>query len=282
MEKYATTDAQKTYPEKLHEAYRVFADQLGSGHDVAVILGSGLGNLPEDLADRRALAFGDIPHFPRSGVKGHKGRFVAGSLSGKKVLFMQGRVHYYEGHSMQNVTMGVRLMQKAGIPTLIVTNASGGLRKAHYPGSLCLIHDHLNLMGDNPLRGKNLDEFGPRFPDMTHAYTPELIELAKQVAERINLPLFTGVYAGVSGPNYETRAEIHYLRTIGADLVGMSTVPEVLVAVHGGMKVLGISCITDAPVASDFEPVTHEDVIAAAARAQLDFLRLLSGIIAEL
>lgn len=266
---------------KLTEAFDFIKTVIPNTPEIAVVLGSGLGKLPKYFSKSVAIPFEDIPHFPISKVKGHKGQLVYGSYRGKKVLVMQGRVHYYEGYSMQEVTFSIRLMQKIGIPNLIVTNACGGLRPEHKPGTLLLIEDHINLMGDNPLRGDNLDEFGVRFPDMSLAYDANLLKLAKKVAEDLKLEPYSGVYAAVAGPNYETQAEIKFLTIIGADVVGMSTVPEVIVAVHGGMKVLGISCITDVPIYNG-ELITHEMVIEAAKSAQDDFILLISKIIEEL
>lgn len=267
---------------KLIEAYTILKNHIPDTPDVGLVLGSGLGELPNYFLEAKFIPFESIPHFPVSKVKGHKGQFVYGKHQGKTVLAMQGRVHYYEGYSMQEVTFGIRLMQKLGIEKLIVTNASGGLHSHHKPGSLCFIEDHINLMNANPLRGENLDEFGVRFPDMSQAYDLELLKLGKKWASELDLETFSGVYAGVSGPNYETPSEIKYLQIIGADMVGMSTVPEVIVAVHGGMKVLGISCITDVPVIEGGEMVTHESVIEAAKSAQKDFIRLTSKIIEKL
>ena len=233
---------------------------------VGLILGSGLNALADAVEECVAIPYREIPHFPASTVEGHVGRLVVGRLEGQRVAVMQGRAHYYEGYSMAEVTFPVRVMQVLGIQVLIVTNAAGGLNPAFRPGDVMLITDHLNLIGMtglNPLRGPNLDEFGPRFPDMSRAYDARLRALAKQIAAGANVPLREGVYVCLAGPSFETPADLRFLRLSGADAVGMSTVPEVTVARHGGTRVLGLSGISNALPVEGAPPVetTHEEVL---------------------
>ncbi|MEZ4658714.1 MAG: purine-nucleoside phosphorylase [Caldilineaceae bacterium] len=254
---------------------------------VGLILGSGLGPLADQVADAVVLPYAEIPHFPVSTVQGHAGRLVIGQLAGQNVCVMQGRFHFYEGYTMQQLTLPVRVMQRLGIETLILTNAAGGVNKAFQVGDLMVIDDHLNLLGmsgNNPLRGPNQDEFGVRFPAMNRAYTRELRQLADAAAAAIGLTLRHGVYAALAGPNFETPAEIRYLRTIGADAVGMSTVPEAIVAHHAGMKVLGISTITNVCIDQidfDAEP-THEEVNEAGKIIVPRLIKLLLTLLARL
>lgn len=233
---------------ELKQAADFVQSQTSHQSAIGLILGSGLGPLAEEIEAAQVIPYKTIPHFPISNAPGHAGRLVLGRLAGKIVLTLQGRVHFYEGYSPQHLTLPVRVMQLLGVKTLIVTNAAGGINQNFQKGDLMLIVDHLNLVGlsgHNPLRGPNLAEFGPRFPSMTHAYAPQLIAVAKRVAARLNLTLQEGVYAYVAGPAFESPAEIRFLKAIGADAVGMSTAPEVVVANHGGMWVLGISSITN-------------------------------------
>ena len=236
--------------------------------DIGLILGSGLSSLAETVEDSVSFAYPELPHFPTSTVAGHAGRLVLGFLEDTPVVVMQGRVHYYEGYSMAEVTLPVRVMQVLGIETLIVTNAAGGLNPEVHPADVMLITDHINLIGMaglNPLRGPNVDELGPRFPDMSQPYDPQLSSLAREVAAEEGLPLHEGVYICLAGPSYETMADLHFLRTIGADAVGMSTVPEVTVARHGGTRVLGLSGITNV-LPAEGGPVVetnHEEVLEA-------------------
>jgi len=257
-------------------------DKVKTLPQVGLVLGSGLGVLAEEITDPVILPYEDIPDFPVSTVESHAGRLILGELGGVPVLTMQGRFHYYEGYSMDKVTFPIRVMQSLGIKKLIVTNAAGGINLTFEPGTIMLITDHINLMGTNPLIGENLAQFGPRFPDMTRAYSPELRALVKSVAEDLNIQIKEGIYAAVTGPSYETPAEIRFLRTIGADAVGMSTVPEVIVANHGGMKVLGISCITNMAAGVTGESLSHDEVIETANRVR-EYLRLLLlGILSKL
>ncbi len=236
--------------------------------EIGLILGSGLSPLAEEVEHSVSFPYQELPHFPTSTVAGHAGRLVLGFLEDKPVVVMQGRVHYYEGYSMAEVTFPVRVMQVLGIETLIVTNAAGGLDPKFQPADVMLITDHINLIGMaglNPLRGPNVDELGPRFPDMSQPYDPQLGSLARQVAKEESLPLHEGVYICLAGPSYETMADLHFLRTIGANAVGMSTVPEVIVARHGGTRVLGLSGITNVlPVeGGPVVETSHEEVLEA-------------------
>ncbi len=271
------------YTRQVQEAAAYVRSALGGRRpEIAITLGSGLGDLAERLDAPLTIPYKEIPHFPVSTVSGHKGQFVCGKLGGKEVLCMQGRFHYYEGYDLKQVTMPVRVMKLLGIDSLLVTNAAGGINTGFHAGTLMLIEDHLNLTGENPLIGENLDAFGDRFFDMTVAYDKEYRTLAKATAEELNIPLATGVYAWLTGPNFETPAEIRYLRTIGADAVGMSTVPEVLVARHSGIRVLGISCITNLAAGMTDNTLSHEEVKETADRVQNEFIRLVTGIVSRM
>ena len=273
---------QLSYPQQVQEAYQYLSQRISISPKIGLILGSGLGIIADQLDGVRKFAFSEIPHFPLSTVAGHEGELIFGSFNGKEVMLMKGRVHYYEGYSMQEVTFPVRVMQVLGINTLIVTNACGGLRDGMQAGDICLIKDHINLMGDSPLRGKNIEAWGPRFPDMSKAYTPQLLQMTKEVAKGLGIAVSEGVYAAVTGPCYETHAEAAYLEKIGTDLVGMSTVPEVIVAAHGGMKVLGISSITDVLAQQHDEPITHEQVVKVAGQMRPKLIQLLNGILKKI
>jgi len=233
---------------------------------VGIILGSGLNGLADSVRQAIHIAYSDLPNFPVSTVQGHVGRFVIGELEGKPVLVMQGRIHYYEGYSMGQVTLPVRVMQRLGIPSMIVTNAAGGVHPDFNPGDVMLITDQLNLMGMsglNPLMGPNLDEIGPRFPDMSQPYDREYCDLARKIAKENKITLREGIYAGLSGPSFESPADLRFLRQAGADAVGMSTVPEVIVARHGNMRVLGFSGISNKANLDGSTVTTHEEVIEA-------------------
>jgi purine-nucleoside phosphorylase len=254
---------------------------------IGLILGSGLSPLAEEIEEADRVPYQQIPHFPVSAVPGHAGKLVIGRLAGKVVLVMQGRTHFYEGYSMQHITLPVRVMQLLGVKTLIVTNAAGGINPNFRAGDLMLIVDHINLAGmggSTPLRGPNIDQFGPRFPSMTHAYDPELAEIGRQAARRLSIDLKEGVYTCLAGPAFETPAEVRFLKVIGTDAVGMSTVPEVIVATHSGMRVLGISTITNVAVqAVDAETeTTHEEVLATGQLVVPKLMALIKGILAEL
>jgi purine-nucleoside phosphorylase len=254
---------------------------------IGLILGSGLNPLAEKVEAADVIPYDDVPQFPRPSVEGHKGRLVLGKLDGTPVMVMQGRVHFYEGYPIQQVVFPVRVMQIMGIETLIVTNAAGGLNPSFRAGDLMLISDHINLMGmtgNNPLFGPNDPALGPRFPDMSQAYDPDLRRMAREVAQAEGLPLREGVYAALSGPSFETPAEIRFLRNIGADAVGMSTAPEVVVARHGGMRVLGVSGISNVALT---EPVSgqetsHEEVLAAGQQIVPRLTALIRGVVARL
>ena len=251
---------------------------------VGVILGSGLGRVADVVLEKQgaAVEYGDVPHFPVSSVEGHKGRMVFGSVEGKPVLLMQGRVHRYEGYPASSVVFPVRVLHALGVKRLIVTNAAGGLGDGMKAGDLMLIEDHLNLTGDNPLLGANDGRFGARFPDMSDAYTARLRTIALEVAGKHGITMQRGVYAGLLGPSYETPAEIRMLRTFGASAVGMSTVHEVIAASHLGIEVLGISCITNAAAGVFPEPLHHSEVMETAQQVKGQFIALLEGIIGRL
>jgi purine-nucleoside phosphorylase len=254
---------------------------------IGLILGSGLNPLAESAADADVIPYAEIPHFPRPTVEGHVGQLVVGRLAGAVVSIMQGRVHFYEGYTMHQVVFPIRVMQVMGIQTLIVTNAAGGLNPAFRAGELMLISDHINLIGmagNSPLYGPNDPSLGPRFPDMSQAYDPELRGIAREVARSEGIPMHEGVYAGLAGPSFETPADIRFLRTIGADAVGMSTVPEVTVARHGGIRVLGVSGISNEAI-TDPTPghaSSHEEVLEAGRQIVPRLTALLSGVLARI
>jgi len=253
---------------KIEESARFIRERIDYSPEIGIILGTGLGALADDIELDRVIPYDEIPWFPVSTVESHHGNFIIGELSGKKIVAMQGRFHYYEGYSMKQITFPVRVMKALGINILIVSNAAGGMNRNMKRGDLMIICDHINLFGDNPLRGENDPELGPRFLDMSNAYDPYLIQLAQQIALEKGIYVMKGVYAALAGPNFETPAEYRFLISIGADAVGMSTVPEVLVARHAGMRVFGVSCITDLAIDGVIEPVSHEIVIQAANEAQ--------------
>ena len=250
--------------------------------DVLVILGSGLGSMAEQVEDKIIIKYEEIDDFLVSTVEGHAGQFVFGTYKGKKVAMMQGRFHYYEGHSMKEVTLPVYVMRRLGVMNMIVTNSCGGVNTDFQPGDLMLIEDHLNFTGNNPLMGRNFDEFGPRFPDMSKVYDRGLMSIAEGIAGEENIPLKKGVYAIYTGPSYETPAEIRAYRILGADAIGMSTVPEAIVANHGGMRVLGVSCITNMAAGILDQPLNHEEVIEVSARVKDSFTTLISRVIEEM
>jgi purine-nucleoside phosphorylase len=247
-----------------------------------LILGTGLGALASRIETEATIDYADIPGFPLSTVESHAGRLLCGTLAGRSVIAMQGRFHRYEGYSLQEVTFPVRVLRALGAGTLVVSNASGGMHPLWAPGDLMLIADHINLLGDNPLIGPNDESLGPRFPDMSEPYDAGLRALARQVALERRLTLREGVYVAVTGPSLETRAEYRFLRAIGADVVGMSTVPEVIVARHGGMRVLGVSIITDACLPDALEPATVERIIEVARRAEPHLTTLVAGVLERL
>ena len=261
---------------------KMFLQGKGIGHiDFGMILGSGLGELAGEVKNPLIFDYKDIPNFPVSTVVGHAGRLVYGELEGKFVLIMDGRFHYYEGYDMETVTFPIRLMKLLDVETIIVTNSAGGANPTFEPGDLMIITDQINYTGTNPLIGPNDDRFGPRFPDMSHAYHEYGQEVVRKAAKELNINIKEGVYMGYSGPTYETPAEIRAYKTLGADAVGMSTVPEVIVAAHSGLKVLGISCITN-HAAGFQEELNHEEVVEVTERVKGDFKGLLKAILGEL
>ena len=252
---------------KIQETASFIKERMHTTPETAIILGTGLGSLVNEITDKYELKYEDIPNFPLSTVEGHSGKLIFGKLGNKDIMAMQGRFHYYEGYSMKEVTFPVRVMRELGIKTLFVSNAAGGMSPDFEIGDLMIITDHINTFPEHPLRGKNID-YGPRFPDMSEPYNRQLITQAKEIAAEKGIRVVEGVYVGVSGPTFETAAEYKYFRVIGGDAVGMSTVPEVIVAKHCGIRVFGMSVITDLGVEGKIVEVTHEEVQAAADQAQ--------------
>ncbi len=248
--------------------------------DVAIVLGSGLGGFASSLGNALSIPYGDIPNWPDANVVGHEGRLVIGEIAGRCVAALSGRAHFYEGHDLRTVTFATRVLGMLGVKTLILTNAAGGINTAFAPGDLMVIDDHINLLGSNPLVGPNDERFGVRFPDLTHVYSPRLRRVADDTAAAQGIALRHGVYAACHGPSYETPAEVRCLRLIGADAVGMSTVPEAIVARHMGIEVLGISCITNFAAGVLPQPLNHGEVLETAQRVRLTFIALLKGVIA--
>ncbi|TWI57977.1 purine-nucleoside phosphorylase [Halalkalibacter nanhaiisediminis] len=265
--------------EKMKQSATYIEGKLKTTPKIGLILGSGLGELADEIENAVKIPYGDIPNFPVSTVEGHAGQLVIGTLHGKEVVAMQGRFHYYEGYSMQEVTFPVRVMKQIGVELMVVTNACGGMNKNFAPGDLMVITDHLNMTGDNPLIGHNHEELGPRFPDMSHAYTPELVNFVMETGKKLDISLQKGVYAGVTGPTYMSGAELIMLRNLGGDVVGMSTVPEVIVARHADMKIIGISCITDMAVGEEIQGITHAEVVEVANRTKPKFIKLVKEIV---
>lgn len=265
--------------ERIEIAARVVRERSALEPEVAVILGTGLGGLAERMEVEAAIPYGEIPGFPLSTVETHSGRLLLGTLGGRRAVAMQGRFHRYEGYSLQDVTFPVRVMRALGAGTLVVSNACGGMNPLWSPGDLVLVSDHVNLLLDNPLVGANDDGLGPRFPDMSEAYDPALRALAREVALERGIVLHEGVYVAVPGPNLETRAEYRMLRTMGADVVGMSTVPEVIVARHAEMRVMGVSIITDACLPDALEPADIRRIIATAGEAEPRLTALVEGVL---
>ena len=252
------------------------------GGDIAVVLGSGLGPFADSLGDAFGVAYSDIPHWPAGNVIGHAGRLVGGTAAGKRVLALSGRAHYYEGHDLRTVTFAMRVLARLGIKIVILTNAAGGINTTFAQGALMAIDDHINLLGSNPLIGPNDERFGPRFPDMTEVYSRRLRQVADETARELGLALEHGVYIAVHGPSYETPAEIKAFRSVGADAVGMSTVPEAIVLRHMGVEVLGISCISNMAAGVLPQPLHHDDVMETTRRVRGQFIALLEGIIGRL
>ncbi len=268
--------------ECVDEAASVIREQYARTPVAAIVLGTGLGRLAQEIDVEAAIDYGSIPGFPLSTVESHAGRLLCGTLAGKPVVAMQGRFHRYEGYSLQQVTFPVRVLRALGASTLVVSNACGGMNPLWRPGDLMLIADHINLLGDSPLIGPNDDRLGVRFPDMSAPYDEGLRAMAREIALARGIALREGVYVAVTGPNLETRAEYRMLRAIGADVVGMSTVPEVIVAVHGGMRVLGLSIITDECLPDRLEPATVEQIIAVANRAEPGLAQVVRGVVERL
>lgn len=250
--------------------------------EVGIILGTGLGDFADKIDARFIIEYKDVPGFPVSTVEGHKGRMIFGEIEGRRVVAMQGRFHYYEGYTMQQVTFPVRVMQQIGIKYLFVSNASGGINPSFRTGDLMIITDHINLFPEHPLRGKNIDELGPRFPGMTDAYSPRIIRLAEECGKKLGIPLQHGVYAGLQGPSFETPAEYNWIRVIGGDAVGMSTVPEIIVARHMGMECFGMSVITNSTASPELIKTNHTEVQDIGNTAQPRMTALFREIIAEL
>ena len=260
--------------DQLEETYRFVSDKIPHPPDVGIVLGTGLGTLAQEIQAEHTFSYADIPHFPVSTVESHDGKLIYGTLGSQKVVAMQGRFHAYEGYSMQQITYPIRLIQRLGVKTLYISNVSGGINTRYEKGDLVIIEDHINLQSANPLTGPNWDDFGPRFPDMSQPYDPDLMHLAWQTAKEEGYRIHKGVYVAVNGPNLETRAEYRFLRTIGADMVGMSTVPEVIVARHQGMRVAAVSIITDLCDPDQLEPVDVSEIIRIAGEAEPKLTRL--------
>jgi purine-nucleoside phosphorylase len=271
-----------TLYERAEHAAREIRARYSEEVRIAMVLGSGLGAFADDLDDTAAIPYEEIPGFARSTVEGHAGRLVLGKAAGVPIAVMQGRFHYYEGYTFEEVVFPIRVLGLLGIKSLVLTNAAGGINVAFDQGALMIISDHLNLMGVNPLRGRNDTRFGPRFPDMSEVYARDYQEIAVAEAHGMGLELRRGIYAGMSGPSYETPAEVRMLRILGADAVGMSTVPEAIVARQMGMKILGISCITNMAAGVVGEPINHQEVIETGARVHDTFKNLLRSVIPKL
>jgi purine-nucleoside phosphorylase len=278
-----TDTSRSDYVRRVDEAAATLRGHVtGAVPDVAIVLGSGLGDFANRLKDANTVGYGDLPHWPASNVIGHEGKLVIGTLGGKRVAALSGRAHFYEGHDLRTVTFATRVIARLGVKALILTNAAGGINTALTPGTLMVMDDHINLLGSNPLVGPNEEAFGARFPDMSEVYSKRLRALADTVAREQGLTIGHGIYVAVHGPSYETPAEIRFLRTIGADAVGMSTVPEAIVARHMGVEVLGLSCITNAAAGVLPQPLNHDEVMEVARRVRDVFAALLEGIIGRL
>ncbi len=275
-------DALKAYVKNVRKATKFISEKIDRRPEIAIVLGTGLGKIAETIEIEQSFKYDEIPEFAKSTAPGHKGELKFGSYHGKSVVLLNGRFHYYEGYDMKKVTFPIRVLQELGVETFIVTNAAGSLNPDYEVGIPMIIKDHINFMGDNPLIGPNFEEWGPRFPDMSEPYDKELRELALHCTKELGAGIYEGVYVGVAGPNFETPAELRMLRHFGADAVGMSTVPEVIAARHGGIKVLGISAISDRAVAEDLEPLTAEEVIQAAEKCGKTLSSIILRIISKL
>ncbi len=272
----------ESFKNKVLEATEFVRGKIVDQPLIGLLIGTGLGDTADDMNNVISFDYKDIPHFPISTVPTHHGRVLFGNMAGKAVMAMQGRFHYYEGYSMQEITLPVRVMQMIGVKTLILSNAAGGINHLFDTGDIMVITDHINLTGNNPLIGPNVDEWGPRFPDMSQVYDRGLIALAEQAALENNIRVQKGVYAGLPGPSLETGAEIRFLKTIGADAVGLSTIPEVIAAVHGGMAILGFSVITNMNLPDHLKPARVEEIIAAAERTAPRLRAIIRGVVEKL
>ena len=268
--------------ERIEEAAAAIRGRCGALPETAVVLGSGLGAFADTLLDAIATPYGEVPHWPASAVVGHPGRLVIGNVAGKRIAALAGRVHFYEGHDLSTVVFATRVMGRLGVKRIILTNAAGGVNTSFAQGALMVIDDHINLLGSNPLVGPNDERFGPRFPDMSEVYSTRLRWIADEAARAKDVAVTHGVYLAATGPSYETPAEIRFFRTIGADAVGMSTVPEAIAARHMGLEVLGISCITNTAAGVLPGPLAHDEVMETARRVHGSFVALLEGIIERL
>ena len=267
---------------KIEETVAFLRTKTDAQPGIGIILGTGLGALVEDIDVEISISYSEIPNFPISTVEFHAGKLIFGTLCGKSIVAMQGRFHYYEGYSMQQITFPVRVMKFLGVHTLLVSNACGGINAGIKPGDIMLITDHINLLGDNPLIGENDDTLGPRFPDMSEPYSRALIQLTEDIARNEKIDVKKGVYAAMTGPNLETGAEYKFLRTIGADVVGMSTIPEDIVAIHSGMQVLGFSVITDACVPEELKPANIPEIINTAKEAEPKLTLLIKNVVEKI
>ncbi len=267
---------------KIEETVKVIRKYTNKDYEVGIVLGTGLGGLVNEIKIEHEIHYSELPHFPLSTVESHSGKLILGTLSNKNVFVMQGRFHFYEGYTMQQITYPIRVMKKMGVKTLILSNACGGMNPQFKRGDIMIITDHINLLGDNPLIGKNEDELGPRFPDMSEAYDKNLIALAEEIALENKIKVQKGVYVAVAGPNLETKAEYRFLRAIGADVVGMSTVPENIVANHMGIKVFGLCIVTDECFPDSLKPVDLKEILAAAAEAEPKMTKIIKEVVSKL
>lgn len=277
------TTGARLYREQVQEAVDFLEERLPVPPDIIIILGTGLGALAHHIEESTTFDYEEIPYFPRSTVTSHAGRLICGELAGKQVAVLQGRFHYYEGYSTRQITFPLRVLSLLGARYLLVSNAAGGLDRAFRPGTLMVIADHLNFIPDNPLRGINIDEWGPRFPDLSQAYDPTLQELALECGQRLGIErLARGVYVAIAGPSLETPAETRYLRQCGADAVGMSTVPEVIVGVHAGLRILGVAMVANVNDPDNFQAILIDDILAEAKKAEHDFVRLMHEVVGSI
>ncbi len=266
----------------INQSVNYIKEKLSFEPEIGIVLGSGLGDMADKVEDRVVIKYSEVPNLPESTVHGHAGQFVCGTLEGKKVIMMQGRFHYYEGNNMNLLALPIHIMKYLGVKSLIVTNACGGVNTSFVPGDLMMITDHINFTSTNPLIGGNDEKIGPRFPDMSRAYDKEYLKLAKEVGSSLNIELKEGVYMMFTGPCYETPAEVRMARILGADAVGMSTVPEVIAANHAGLRVLGISCITNMAAGILDQPLNHQEVIETSAKVKTQFVSLVKGIVKKI